>query len=140
MYTAKTKHYQIWCENNVLIAVIRGQWDAIEAEAYVQDFQAVARKLINEPWAHITYLDDWRLSTPDASGPIQELERWCMNNNLHCDAVVYAEHAIKDYVLENALQNTSRNPDVYRHFTSSKEAIDWITRKGFLPTSERIVG
>ena len=139
MYTAKTKHYQIWCENNVLIAVISGQWGATEALAYTGDFKAVASKLIDAPWAHITYLDDWGLSTPDASAPIQGLERWCMANKLYCDAVVYKEHAIKDYVLANALRNTSNNPDVYRHFTSSKDAIDWITSKGFLPTSEKIV-
>lgn len=139
MQQVKTRHYKIWCENNVLFAVILGQWSEIEVKTYAQDFKKVAYLLSHEPWAHISYLEEWELSTPESAKYVQEIEQWCNQNNLQCNALVYAPNAIKDYVVGLSLQKAKDYPDSFRHFNHSEDAIRWIAEKGYHPISKKIV-
>ncbi|WP_100657906.1 hypothetical protein [Alteromonas flava] len=133
----KTKHYHLWRENDVLVAVVKGQYDFIATQAYCRNFKTIAAPLINAPWGHITYLDEWDLATPDCIQLIAQLENWCKSNRLACDALVYRASGIKDFVLSAAMA-TSKNPDVYQHFEYSADALNWLREKGFNPTSHTL--
>ncbi|WP_026374673.1 hypothetical protein [Aestuariibacter salexigens] len=132
-----TPHFTLRRENDVLVAIISGQWDDMTTNSYADAFKKVASCMASQPWAHITYLDRWELATPDCVPIINELERWCMANKLTCDAVVYPDDGLKDFILSKALE-TSRNPKVYRHFTDASDALEWISEKGFSPISSTL--
>ncbi|WP_156896238.1 hypothetical protein [Aestuariibacter salexigens] len=137
MYRTHERYFKLWVENDVLIAVFRGQWDAAITHAYADEFKKVAESIIHKPWAHITYLDDWELADQDFFPIIGQLESWCIQNGIVRDAVVFPPNALKSHVLSKALK-TSKYSEYYREFSRADEALRWLSEKGFSPISDTL--
>lgn len=137
MHGTLNRYFSIWVENDVLIAVVKGQWDDVITRAYAEHFKKVAAPIIHKPWAHITYMDDWELATDDFYPIISALETWCIDNNLVRDAVIFPPNALKSHVLSKAIK-TSKSRDYYREFSRADEALRWLSEKGFSPISDDI--
>lgn len=122
--------FEIWRNDNVLNASITGLWNATVANNYRKEFLKQAFVLTHSPWAHIVYLDNWVLGTPEIEPIIQSLVQWCNNNNLACAANVYSRNMLKEYQL-NKMLVSDENKFVLQHFYELDEAIQWLQTESF---------
>ncbi|WP_100642994.1 hypothetical protein [Alteromonas facilis] len=130
MHRVKTKHYQIWQEDRVVIVIISGAWNEVITQQYCKALKTISSDLTTEPWAILTYLDEWLLSTPQSEAHILELQEWCKHNNVACNAVVYAANPLKDYQVSRMLKLSNKS-EVFKHFTQQHDALQWLATNGF---------
>ncbi|GGW49382.1 hypothetical protein [Alishewanella tabrizica] len=123
--------FQIWSENNVLLACVTGSWDHYVAEDYCKAFKAVAAEFKGQRWAHIVYLDDWQLGTPDIEPIIQNLVTWCLHNGLVLTAQVYCPHSVKRYQLDKMIIDKTLTFE-RRMYSEEQSAFNWLAEKGFM--------
>jgi hypothetical protein len=126
----EAKAFQIWVENRVVLACIRGCWDRFAAEDYSRAFKAAATRLTGQPWAHIVYLDDWQLGTPDIEPIVQELVTWCLHNGLVLTAQVYCPHSVKRYQLDKMIIEKTLTFE-RRVYAEQHQAFNWLAERGF---------
>ena len=125
-----TPKFSVWCEHRVILAVISGSWDLITAADYVSEFKNLAAGLVDAPWAHIVYLDQWQLGVPEIEPVVQELVHWCIDNNLKFAAHVYCPNMIKQYQLDRMIvDNTSCLEK--RVYPTQQQAFEWLASVGF---------
>tara|TARA_B100002049_G_scaffold23085_1_gene15448 strand:- start:293 stop:721 length:429 start_codon:yes stop_codon:yes gene_type:complete len=122
--------FEIWRSDNVLSASVTGLWNGSVAARYRSEFIKHASMLLHDRWAHIVYLDNWVLGTPEIEPIIKDLAHWCNNNNLACSAHVYSRNMLKEYQLNKMLVSESNKFEL-RHFYSIEEAIDWLHDEEF---------
>lgn len=126
-----TRAFQIWVENQVLLACIAGSWDRRVAEDYSTAFKAAANGFKGQRWAHIVYLDDWNLGTPEIEPIIQELVTWCLHNGLVLTAQVYCPHSVKRYQLDKMIIEKTLTFE-RRVYDNQQEAFNWLAEQGFV--------
>jgi len=122
--------FQLWHEQNVILAVVIGGWDRRTAEEYSAEFKKLASKLLDAPWAHIVYLDQWELGVPEIEPIIQELVQWCIAHNLRFAAQVYCPHMVKRYQLERMIIERTEFFE-RRVYPTQIEAFQWLASEGF---------
>lgn len=126
----ETRAFQVWTENQVLLACVRGCWDRQAALDYTKAFKVAAAKFKGQPWAHIVYLDDWQLGTPDIEPIVQELVTWCLHNGLVLTAHVYCPHSVKRYQLDKMIIEKSLTFE-RRVYAEQQQAFNWLAEQGF---------
>lgn len=122
--------FQLWTENNVLLACISGSWDERIASDYRKAFKHEASQFKGRPWAHIVYLDDWQLGTPEIEPIIQDLVTWCLHNGLVLTAQVYCPHSVKRYQLDKMIIEKTLTFK-RRVYTEEQSAFNWLAEQGF---------
>lgn len=122
--------FVIWRNGNVLNASITGLWNATVAISYRKEFIKQALMLTHAPWAHIVYLDNWVLGTPEIEPIIKDLVQWCNNNNLACAANVYSRNMLKEFQLNKMLVSEQNKFDL-QHFDEIDKAIHWLKMLSF---------
>jgi hypothetical protein len=126
----ETKAFRVWTENQVLMAWIRGCWDRQNALDYSKALKLAAAKFKGQQWAHIVYLDDWQLGTPDIEPIVQELVNWCLQNGLIVTAQVYCSHSVKRYQLDKMI--IEKTPTFERRvYANEDDAFNWLEQQGF---------
>ncbi len=90
--------YHLWCVDSVLYAELLGTWNKEAALNFSRDFKALAGQF-NAPWAHLVYLEEWGLCTPDVIEVIQSLVEWCIENDLRRAAQIYSKSGLKEAFL-----------------------------------------
>jgi hypothetical protein len=125
-----TPKFNLWCEQRVILAVVSGSWDKIAALDYACEFKALAAGLIDAPWAHIVYLEQWQLGVPEMEPVVQDLLQWCIDHNLRFAAQVYCPNMIKQYQLDRMIPG--RTPSFERRvYSTQQQAFDWLASVGF---------
>lgn len=127
---AASKTFQLWTENQVLLACIQGCWDRYAAADYSRAFKAVASQFKGQRWAHIVYLDDWQLGTPEIEPIVQELVTWCLHNGLVLTAQVYCPHSVKRYQLDKMIIEQTLTFE-RRVYADEQQAFNWLAEQGF---------
>ncbi|WP_423186985.1 hypothetical protein ACO1PK_01855 [Alishewanella sp. d11] len=122
--------FQLWTENNVLLACISGSWDERAASDYSKALKHEASQLKGRPWAHIVYLDDWQLGTPEIEPIIQDLVTWCLHNGLVLTAQVYCPHSVKRYQLDKMIIEKTLTFE-RRVYTEEQSAFNWLAEQGY---------
>ncbi|RPJ68804.1 hypothetical protein DRW07_00275 [Alteromonas sediminis] len=84
----------------MLFARLKGTWNKEAAVSFAQRFKAQAAPLVERPWGHVVYLDDWDLCSPDMFPVIESLVEWCIDNNLKRAAQIYTPSAMKRQFLD----------------------------------------
>lgn len=133
--TMKAK-FQLWREQQVILAVVNGSWDRRTAEEYMNEFKKLAAPLTNAPWAHLVYLEKWELGVPEIEPVIKELVQWCIQHHLRFVAQIYCPHMVKQYQLNRMIIDHS---DVFekRVYPTQQEAFGWLASQGFhIPTQD----
>jgi hypothetical protein len=123
-------HFDIWVDNKVVLARLRGSWNQEMAQRYADDFKQVAQPFINGRWAHIVYLDDWELGTPEFESVIAELVTWVIDNGLKRTAQVYSPSMLKQYQMDKLVKE-SINDFERRVFREESEAFEWLSHEGY---------
>jgi len=131
-------HFQIWTDQDVLLAKAKGQWNLEMAKQYADAFQQIANSMPNHPWGHIVYLDDWELGTPDIEPIIVELVGWAIENGLTRSAQVYSPSMLKKYQLDRMIAE-SLGPFERRTFRDEPTAFEWLRSEGFGVSDERLL-
>lgn len=122
-------HFELWRSHNVLCARLHGTWNQVAAENFSQQLKQLAKKMA-KPWAHLVYLSDWELCSPDVFPVITELVDWCIDNQLTKVANVYSYSYIKDeFVNKMVIEQRDQFERVV--FDNEKEAVQWLASKGF---------
>lgn len=121
--------FKIWTVNNLIISEVHGTWNQVAAENYSDEFQRQARTL-SRPWAHIVYLNDWELCSPDVFPVINDLVAWCIANGLTRAVNIFSPSYIKEGFVNKMVAQQQGN------FTrvvvdNEKDALDWLESEGF---------
>ena len=122
--------FQIWREYQVLLAVVNGSWNLQTAEEFSAEFMQMATPMLQAPWAHIVYLDQWELGVPEIEPVIQQLVDWSVSHNLRFAAQVYCPHMVKKYQLERMTAIKSPTFEK-RTYPTQQAAFDWLAAEGF---------
>lgn len=127
---AASKTFQLWTENQVLLACIQGCWDRYAAADYSRAFKVAASQFKGQRWAHIVYLDDWQLGTPEIGPIVQDLVTWCLHNGLVLTAQVYCPHSVKRFQLDKMILEQTLTFE-RRVYANEKQAFNWLAEQGF---------
>lgn len=123
--------FTIWCENKVLLAVVKGSWNLQTAQDFAAAFMQEATPFLQAPWAHIVYLDQWELGVPEIEPVIQQLVDWSVRHHLRFAAQVYCPHMVKKYQLERMTAMKSPTFEK-RTYPTQQDAFDWLAAEGFI--------
>jgi len=129
--------FTLWRENQVILAHIQGQCNEDMALAYSDQIKQVAAPLLNSKWAHIVYLDDWELATPEVESIIQSLVAWLIAHGLTHTAQVYSPNMLKRYQLDRMI---TQKTDTFERqvFSDEPSAFAWLAQKGFKVDSKSL--
>jgi len=130
-------HFDIWLDNQVVLARLKGSWNQEMAKLYAEQFKQAAQPLIHSDWAHIVYLDDWELGTPEFEQVITELVAWVIEHGLKRTAQVYSPSMLKQYQMDR-LVKSSMGEFERRVFRHESEAFDWLSRQGYAVKREQL--
>jgi len=122
--------FHIWLDNRVILARVTGQCNKEMALKYSTQFKDIANPLVGQPWAHIVYLDDWDLATPEVEGIITDLVTWLVANGLMRTAQVYSPNMLKKFQIDRMVKSK------IDHFTrqvfdNGEDAFEWLSQEGF---------
>lgn len=122
--------FDIWLDNRVVLARVKGQCNEDLAQQYACAFREAIKPLAGQPWAHILYLDDWELATPEVEIIMTELIRFLVQNGLTCSAQVYASNPLKQFQLDRIVKEKK---EVFkrRTFNEQSSAFKWLESEGF---------
>ncbi len=122
--------FSIWTEQRVLMAVVRGPWSDLTARDYVAAYIDAASALTHDDWAHIVYLDDWGLGSPDIEPIIKSLADWAVKHRLRYFAQVFSPNMVKQYQLNRMLISDLGTCEK-RTFAQEADAFVWLNEMGF---------
>lgn len=123
-------HFDLWLDNNVVLARAKGQWNEEMAQVFSSEFKRISAPLIHKNWAHIVYLDDWELGTPDLEPIIIDLVTWLIEHNLKRTAQVYSPNMLKKFQMDRMVKETLG--EFQRHvFPTEEEAFAWLQQEGY---------
>ena len=126
--------FSIWTEQRVLMAVVRGPWSDLTARDYVAAYIDAASALTHDDWAHIVYLDDWGLGSPDIEPIIKNLADWAVRNRLRYFAQVFSPNMVKQYQLNRMLISDLGTCEK-RTYAQEADAFAWLNEMGFITDS-----
>ena len=130
-------HFDIWIDNHVVLARIKGQWNEEMALVYANHFKTVCEPLLANDWAHIVYLDDWELGTPELEPIVINLVTWLIERNLKRTAQVYSPNMLKKFQMDRMVKETFG--DFQRQvFSKETDAFAWLQKEGYSVDKERL--
>ena len=131
-------HYDLWRDNTVVLARIKGQWNDDMARQFAAAFTEITKPLISHDWAHISYLDEWELATPEVEPIITTLAEFFIANGLKRIAQVYNPNTLKAFQMGRMIR-TSIGAFQLRAFPEEGEAFSWLKAEGFSVTRESLL-
>lgn len=123
-------HFDLWVDNNVILARAKGQWNEEMAQVFSSEFKRISQPLILQNWAHIVYLDDWELGTPDLEPIIIDLVTWLIEHNLKRTAQVYSPNMLKTFQMDRMVKETLGEFE-RRIFPTEEEAFAWLQQEDY---------
>ena len=122
--------FQLTVNGNILCLKAKGQWNLETALDFEEAWRELATSISHAPWAHIAYLDEWDLNTPDVEPVIKAVVGWSIANNMSHVAQVYAPSMIKKYELDKMVGDKDL-PFRKEVFVEEKKALQWLAENGF---------
>jgi hypothetical protein len=130
--------FDLWTEQQVLFAVVRGGWNELTARDYSLAYQKTVKPLLGNDWAHIVYLDDWGLGSPAIEPIISQLATWAVSQRLRYFAQVYSPNMVKQFQLDRMLVSPIKTCEK-QLFAEQNEAFAWLASKGFSTNSASLM-
>lgn len=124
-------HYNIEVdiERRIVVSKIYGVWKKDTALSYVEDFKEAAKPLLNEKWARLINLSNWKSSYPEIVAIINEHVRWSYKNGAE-----YLAYAIDNPVTIRTLKKmvkVGKAMDSTRMFKTFTEADKFLMDHGY---------
>jgi len=131
-------HFDMWIDNRVLLARLKGQWNEEMAKVFSQNMKELAATFEGKKWAHIVYLDDWELGTPEFEPIINELVAWVIDHGLVRTAQVYSPNMLKKYQLDRMISEKIGEFE-RRVYPEELAAFSWLASEGFPVKNEVLI-
>jgi hypothetical protein len=74
--------FEVDTERRIICEKIYGIWKPETGEQYHKDFMEAVRPLIDEPWAKLVDLQNWKTSYPQVVDRIGTHLKWCKSHNM----------------------------------------------------------
>ncbi|EAT12859.1 hypothetical protein HF888_02565 [Bermanella marisrubri] len=132
--------FDLWIDNRVIMARVRGSWDDQIAKEFATAFRALGEQLYSTPpghWAHIVYLDDWQLGTPDIEPIVIELVNWAITHGLTRTAQVYSPSMLKQFQMDRMVED-HREDFIRRIYPNERDAFAWLDSEGYAVTKSTL--
>lgn len=134
---SKFGEFSLRLDNRVIVAHLSGISNASSVLAYSHRFKQLVKSLAPGPWAHIVYLDDWQLGTPEIEPIVEQLVLWCELRQLAFTAQVLNPHSLKEFQLDKMIQQGDTHS--LKRFDNESDAFRWLSYQGFDVLSPYIV-
>lgn len=131
-------HFDMWIDNQVLLARLKGQWNEEMATVYSDTMKELATSFNGEKWAHIVYLDDWELGTPEFEPIINELVTWVIEHGLIRTAQVYSPNMLKKFQMDRMVKEKVGDFE-RRIYPEELPAFSWLAEEGFPVQNEILI-
>lgn len=127
--------FDLTVNGQVLTLVAKGQWNLEAALDFEKEWVKLATPISNAPWAHVVFLDEWNLNTPDVEPVITAIVGWSVRHNMTHVAQIYAPSLLKKYELDKMVGDKDL-PFKKQVFLKEYEALEWLASCGFEVTDE----
>jgi hypothetical protein len=122
--------FDLSLQGNIIVARLHGSWNEEAAEAFEHEFIKLASQLIDKPWGHLVYFDDWDLGVPEINPIIERLVTWCIQNNLKRAAQIYGASLVKKHFID--IMIVEQFGEFQRQaFIEETLAVEWLASGGF---------
>lgn len=128
-------HFEIWSEDATVFAELHGCWNQEGGLEFEREFMRVASDMPAQ-WAHLVYLNDWELCTPEVTEIIMRLVDWCLHRGLARAANIYTPSAIKTGLLNKMIVQQEGN-FIRRVFDNPEDGALWLTEEGYPTRTSR---
>lgn len=137
MATHSSAHglFDLKVKGQVLTLVAKGQWNFEAALEFEQEWIKLATPISQAPWAHVVYLDEWDLNTPDVEPVITRVVGWSVTHKMTHVAQIYSPSLLKKYELDKMVGDKDL-PFKKQVFWKEDEALEWLASCGFEVTDE----
>jgi hypothetical protein len=124
-------HYNIEVdeERKIATAKIYGIWKPETAQEYHKEYMSTVKPLLNDKWAKLTNLTNWKSSYPEIIDIIGDHMRWCVENKAE-----YSVYVIENPTTRSQLKRMIKSGDAEQHtklFKTLKEAEDFLRDVGY---------
>jgi hypothetical protein len=124
-------HYNIDVdtERKLVITKIYGIWKPETAKEYVEEYQELVKPLLDDKWARLSILTNWKSSYPEIIEIIGGHMRWCLGHGAQ-----WITYVIDNPVTVNQLRkiiNIGDTEKKARMFKTLKEAEHFLSDHGF---------
>lgn len=116
-------------ERKLLISKIYGIWKKETAEEYHEEYTKVVKPFLNDRWAKLTNLNNWKSSYPEIVDVLANHMKWCLDNG-----AVYSIYVIDNPVTLTQLSKMVKNghvSSVTKFFKTYEEADRFLRENGF---------
>ncbi|NOY89387.1 MAG: hypothetical protein GXO93_08390 [FCB group bacterium] len=116
-------------KNHILFSKIYGLWKLETAEAYCDEFKKVVKPLLNEPWAKLIDLTNWKTSYPEVNNVIGDLNRWCRAHKMKWAVYIIDNPVSFPHLMQ--MFDSGEYRDIARTFRTRAEAEKFLKEQGF---------
>jgi len=112
-----------------MVAKVYGIWKKETAEAYHDEYMKIVQPFLDDKWAKLTYLTNWKSSYPEIIEIIGEHMRWCQENG-----AVFSVYVIENPVTQSQLKRMITSGDassITKIFRTHEEADRFLKENGF---------
>ncbi len=130
--------FDLWVDNQVLLARISGAWNEEEALLYFKKLKEITKPIIDKPWAMMLNLTNSELNTPGADQIASTIVQWCLNHGIASVAEVYKPSLLKKRQFERLTKKLSSEIERCQ-FSDETEAFAWLTTQGYPVQLEQLI-
>ena len=122
--------YTIEVRQRIVIVHILDAWNLKTALHFCKEMEKVAETMSGSPWAILSDLTQWQLSTPEVGAEIaRQAVKLDALGRTH-NAMVANDHGIRQVVVSEAIMTGTRKP-VVEFFNDKTAALEWLAICGF---------
>ena len=122
--------FDLWVDNQVLLARISGAWNKEASWLYFNEIKEITKPIIGNPWALLVYFDGEVLGTPETNQTAKEMVSWLLQNGLVSMAEIHSSNIIVQLEIERMSKEVPSEIE-RRHFSDEEMAFAWLASKGF---------
>lgn len=122
--------YTIEVRQRIVIVQILDAWNLKTALHFCKEMGKVAKTMSGSPWAILSDLTQWQLSTPEVGAEIaRQAVKLDALGRTH-NAMVANDHGIRQMVVSEAIMKGTSKP-VVEFFNERTAALEWLASCGF---------
>ena len=137
MQDATTNHnarahgwFSITVDNRVVIIRAFDGWNLEAAKHYSAEMEKTAQAMTGAPWAILSDLTHWALSTPEVGEEIAAMAVKLDALGRTHNAIVARDHGLRQAIVAQAIRTRTQNP-VLEFFDDEATALAWLRDCGF---------
>lgn len=120
--------FKIESNNQVITVRFLDEWNRETSVRMCREFQVIANKISDKPWACIVDLTQWNLGGPEVWEPILEVNEWCTEHGQALEAVV-CNTGVQKFIMKQTHEALPKTES--RFFETEEAAKDWLNARDY---------